>query len=346
MERSSRRSLVPAEPGFLPRGNNNNSCYINAAWQLLSSATKLAMYSVPHNDQASAGLALATHLSRCTDCRILGSVRATPIAAEITATVYNNTRPSTPHRNGMGDSHEVITHTLAILERSWPKAAELFMGRYEKLIECLTCHTVSRTVEPLVAIDVPIAKDVAPARLVGWAMQNMHSGEVLSGENSYHCNTCGGKVAEARRTEVPIVVAPYVMLNCLRFGPEGQKITQPVELPARIRLVVDDGGAAATPGPAAALATADTRVCSVLDLHLIAVVVHLGVSQHQGHYVCIARAPDRKRWIDYNDTRVTYCDSPAGNSGDIPCQWYQALYERADKCVQREVSLHNLTTHI
>ncbi|PNF41272.1 hypothetical protein B7P43_G01466 [Cryptotermes secundus] len=141
--------------------------------------------------------------------------------------------------------------------------------------------------------------------------------EQLSGENQYHCDTCGG-LQDAQRT-IQILQSPsHLVLTLKRFqfnSKTGQraKLLHWVQCSERIEL-------------------------SQQLYRLYAAVVHSGSSMDTGHYYTLAR-DETLTWRIFNDSLVAPCNPPPWNPPDAP---YILFYARTEEELQPAVDMSAL----
>lgn len=140
------------------------------------------------------------------------------------------------------------------------------------------------------------------------------SPEQLSGENRYHCDSCGG-LRDARRT-IQILQSPSHLVLTLKHFQFNSKTGQRAKLLHQVQC-------------------SESIQLNQQLYKLYAAVVHSGSSMDTGHYYTLAR-DETLVWHIFNDSLVTPCSPPPWNPPDTP---YILFYSRPEEKLQPAVDL-------
>ncbi|KAK2526397.1 hypothetical protein Q9233_008167 [Columba guinea] len=164
---------------------------------------------------------------------------------------------------------------------------QIFGDFLRSRVSCKSCQAVSDSYEAF--LDVPL--DTKEAASVTAALEYFVKPEHLDCNNCFKCSKCDKMVAASKRFTVHH--APKVLTVCLkRFGDfTGDKISQVVEYPEYLDLHPYMSQTAREP----------------VLYSLYAVLVHSGVSCHEGHYFCYTKASDGL-WYKMDDESVALHD--------------------------------------
>jgi ubiquitin carboxyl-terminal hydrolase 35/38 len=143
------------------------------------------------------------------------------------------------------------------------------------------------------------------------------SPEQLSGENRYHCDTCGG-LQDAQRT-IQILQSPSHLVLTLKRFQFNSKTGQRAKLLHRVQC-------------------SENIELSQQSYRLYAAVVHSGSSMDNGHYYTLAR-DETLIWRIFNDSLVAPCNPPPWSPPDTP---YILFYARPEEKLQPAVDLLTL----
>uniref|UniRef100_A0A0K3C7C3 ubiquitinyl hydrolase 1 n=1 Tax=Rhodotorula toruloides TaxID=5286 RepID=A0A0K3C7C3_RHOTO len=190
----------------------------------------------------------------------------------------------------------------------------LFEGTLTNETRCLTCETVTSRDESFLDLSIDIEQNTS----VTACLRQFSASEMLCQRNKFSCDRCCGLQEAERRMKIkklPNVLA----LHLKRFKYEESlqrhvKLTYRVVFPFELRL----------------FNTADNVSNPDRLYELWAIVVHIGVGPHHGHYIAIVKSG--KRWIVFDDNNVYpieqndisryFGDTPGQGSGYI--LFYQA----------------------
>ncbi|GAA5863874.1 hypothetical protein JCM3774_001184 [Rhodotorula dairenensis] len=197
--------------------------------------------------------------------------------------------------------------------RTW--VHQLFEGILTNETRCLTCETVTSRDEAFLDLSIDIEQNTS----VTACLRQFSASEMLCQRNKFSCDRCCGLQEAEKRMKVkklPNILA----LHLKRFKYEESlqrhvKLTCRVVFPFELRL----------PNTADDIANPDRLY------ELWAIVVHIGVGPHHGHYITVVKSG--KRWIVFDDNNVFpieqseiarfFGDTPGQGSGYV--LFYQAV---------------------
>ncbi|GJJ13535.1 hypothetical protein Clacol_007789 [Clathrus columnatus] len=190
---------------------------------------------------------------------------------------------------------------------------DLFEGTLTSETRCLTCENVSSRDESFLDLSIDIEQNSS----ITACLRQFSASEMLAQKNKFFCDGCGSLQEAEKRMKIkklPSVLA----LHLKRFKYQEDryvKLSYRVAFPFELRLfnTVDDA-----PDP--------DRL-----YQLFAIVVHIGVGAHHGHYITIIKS--RGTWYTFDDETVQpiregdiikYFGGLSGESG------YVLFYQAAD----------------
>ncbi|KPV76392.1 uncharacterized protein RHOBADRAFT_35025, partial [Rhodotorula graminis WP1] len=191
----------------------------------------------------------------------------------------------------------------------------LFEGILTNETRCLTCETVTSRDEAFLDLSIDIEQNSS----VTACLRQFSASEMLCQRNKFSCDKCCGLQEAEKRMKIkklPNILA----LHLKRFKYEESlqrhvKLTYRVVFPFELRL----------------FNTADDVSDPDRLYELWAIVVHIGVGPHHGHYITIVKSG--KRWIVFDDNNVYpieqhdisrfFGDTPGSGSGYV--LFYQAV---------------------
>lgn len=197
--------------------------------------------------------------------------------------------------------------------RTW--VHQLFEGILTNETRCLTCETVTSRDEAFLDLSIDIEQNTS----VTACLRQFSASEMLCQRNKFSCDRCCGLQEAEKRMKVkklPNILA----LHLKRFKYEESlqrhvKLTCRVVFPFELRL----------------FNTADDIANPDRLYELWAIVVHIGVGPHHGHYITVVKSG--KRWIVFDDNNVFpieqsdiarfFGDTPGQGSGYV--LFYQAV---------------------
>ncbi|GAA6004829.1 uncharacterized protein JCM10292_002532 [Rhodotorula paludigena] len=191
----------------------------------------------------------------------------------------------------------------------------LFEGVLTNETRCLTCETVTSRDEAFLDLSIDIEQNTS----VTACLRQFSASEMLCQRNKFSCDKCCGLQEAEKRMKIkktPNILA----LHLKRFKYEESlqrhvKLTYRVVFPFELRL----------------FNTADDISNPDRLYELFAIVVHIGVGPHHGHYISIVKSG--QRWIVFDDQNVYpieqsdipryFGDTPGQGSGYV--LFYQAV---------------------
>ncbi|XP_007951469.2 ubiquitin carboxyl-terminal hydrolase 17-like protein 6 [Orycteropus afer afer] len=298
------RHLTPAEkhPSIWQRCqvgagllNLGNTCYMNAALQCLTYTPPLANVMLSWEQSPSCGpqglcmlCAMQDHISRA--LHHPGHVLQ-PSAALV----------GDFHRHQQEDAHEFLMSTLDAMHRACLRGhgpfhscskdttliRQIFGGYWRSRVQCLRCQRVSDTFDPYLDITL----DIQAAESVSQALEQLVTTEELDGDNSYHCGICHRKVPASKK--LTLHTCPEVLILVLkRFSDmTGDKNAKHVNYPESLDLSRCISG----------------QATGAAVYRLYAVLVHVGLTCHTGHYLSYVKTGNGK-WYKMDDAKLVACD--------------------------------------
>jgi ubiquitin carboxyl-terminal hydrolase 9/13 len=205
---------------------------------------------------------------------------------------------------------------------------ELFEGTMSSEIKCLTCQKTSSREEAYLDLSV----DLGLYSSVTSCLLKFSEEEMLNERNKFHCDSCNGLQEAEKRMKIkktPKILA----LHLKRFTytedlQRLQKLHHRVAYPYYLRLSN----------------LTDESVDQDKLYELYAVVVHIGMSPYQGHYVSIIKSPD-SGWLLFDDENVepvdkTFVRSFFGSEQGLACAYVlfykETTYEAAERDMDEE----------
>jgi ubiquitin C-terminal hydrolase len=187
-----------------------------------------------------------------------------------------------------------------------------FGGIISNEIICRTCPHSSEREEPFFALSLPVKNK----KSVELSLRSLIQGDVLEGDNAYHCDQCEKKVAAVKRTCLKRLPNHLIMvLKRFDFDFDTMaktKVNDRCEFP--IELSLEQFSQQALKRMESRAKEGDVEYPeSYFKYQLNGVVVHMG-SADSGHYYSFVRdrektgVPEDKRWYEFNDTQVTFSD--------------------------------------
>ncbi|XP_068068824.1 ubiquitin carboxyl-terminal hydrolase 17-like protein 6 [Anomalospiza imberbis] len=280
--------------------NVGNTCFLNAVLQCLTYTPPLANYLLSREHSR------ACHQQGfCMMCIMeahINEVLHSPVSAILPLTVLKVFRCIGEHfqPGREEDAHDFLCCTVNAMQRACLSASndldlssqsttvvyQIFGGFLRSRVTCFSCEAISDSYEAF--LDVPL--DIKAASSLTAALEDFVTPEHLDGDNCFKCNKCKKNVAASKRFTVHC--APKILTVCLkRFDClTGGKISKVVEYPEYLDLRPYMSQADAEP----------------LHYSLYAVLVHSGVSCHEGHYFCYTKASNGL-WYQMDDESVELC---------------------------------------
>ncbi|WVQ75147.1 hypothetical protein IAR50_004756 [Cryptococcus sp. DSM 104548] len=206
-------------------------------------------------------------------------------------------------------------------KNAWAKnfVQVLFEAVGAKQVKCLSCESGTSRDEVYLDLGIPIEQHSS----VSHSLRQFSDTEHLCGTNKFYCDNCGGLQEAEMGTKIKRL-PPILALHLQRFEKSythTQKLFYRVQCPDTLRVPTT--------------ATDDNANPDQL-YELVAIVVHIGITPTQGHYVTLKRIPSGL-WVMCDDDNIE--PVPASDLfhwlGDRPQgQNYVLFYQAADISAQ------------
>ncbi|UZJ54020.1 hypothetical protein CBS101457_003340 [Exobasidium rhododendri] len=172
--------------------------------------------------------------------------------------------------------------------RTW--VHRVFEGTLTNETRCLTCETVTSRDESFLDLSIDIERNSS----VTSCLRQFSASEMLCARNKFFCDTCSGLQEAEKRMKVkrlPNVLA----LHLKRFKYEESvqryvKLAYRVVFPFELRL----------------FNTSDDAKDPDKLYELFAIIVHIGMGPHHGHYIAIVKVGSR--WFVFDDETINIID--------------------------------------
>ncbi|KAK9699606.1 hypothetical protein RND81_08G184700 [Saponaria officinalis] len=213
------------------------------------------------------------------------------------------------------DSHEFLTLLLSLLERCLSHSTvpvaktivqDLFRGSMSHVTRCSRCGQTSEAssnVEDFYELEL----NVKGLKSLDESLNDYLCEEKLTGDNQYHCESCGTRVDATRSIELRTLpsVLNFQLKRCvfLQKTTSKKKITSAFSFPEEL-----DMGQRLTEASE-----------SDLIYGLSAVLVHKGTAVNSGHYVAHIKNEGSGQWWEFDDEQVSSLGShPFGEGSSNP----------------------------
>ncbi|XP_050707295.1 ubiquitin carboxyl-terminal hydrolase 36-like [Eriocheir sinensis] len=303
------RKTFPPGAGMV---NLGNTCYLNSSLQALFHIPALANWLLEelqsHTQRCEANNTNASFCSVCAMMRTLRATldRSTPVIKPALIQHKLKCIGKTLMYGRQEDAHEFIKLLLDHMEKSYlcfRRASKLdhrskettplnqiFGGYLRQQVICPLCRFVSTTFSHF----QDLVLDIRSVNSVDDALNLHFRKETLDSENAYRCEKCHRKVPATKRHLIER--APHVLLIQLkRFTMNGGKIGKHINIQRMIdisRFVNGCGGGKQGGGGG-----------GPYQYRLTSMVIHLGGSQHGGHYTAVAEASNGSMF-EFDDSSV------------------------------------------
>ncbi|GAA6002152.1 hypothetical protein JCM10207_003099 [Rhodosporidiobolus poonsookiae] len=212
-----------------------------------------------------------------------------------------------------GRAPSMVGTGFAAHAKTW--VHELFEGILTNETRCLSCETVTSRDEAFLDLSI----DIEQHSSVTACLRQFSASEMLCQRNKFSCDKCCGLQEAEKRMKIK-KLPNLLALHLKRFKYEQSlqrhvKLTYRVVFPFELRL----------------FNTADDVANPDRLYELWAIVVHIGVGPHHGHYITIVKSGSR--WIVFDDNNVYpieqsdipryFGDTPGQGSGYV--LFYQAV---------------------
>ncbi|KAB7493878.1 Ubiquitin carboxyl-terminal hydrolase 36 [Armadillidium nasatum] len=290
--------------------NLGNSCYMNSSLQALFHIPSLANWLLEEiNTHIPSCESNPQNYSFCSICTMMRTIKQSldPGTTVFKPLLLHNKLKCICKTFGYGrqeDAHEFIKLLIDHMEKSFlqnKRAVKLdhrskettplnqiFGGYLRQQVICPLCCYVSTTFSHF----QDLVLDIRSVNSVDEALNLYFKKETLDSDNAYKCEKCHKKVPATKRHLIER--APHVLLLQLkRFTISGGKITKHVNIQKNIDI--------------------SRYVNGVKPLHpngtgsyfyrLVSMVIHIGSSQHGGHYTAVAEASNNTMF-EFDDASV------------------------------------------
>ncbi|OLL22457.1 putative ubiquitin carboxyl-terminal hydrolase creB [Neolecta irregularis DAH-3] len=186
---------------------------------------------------------------------------------------------------------------------------DIFSGLMTNETRCLTCENITYRDEAF--RDLSLDVDEYPS--INERLQNLSETEFLCGKNKFLCDECGGLQEAEKRTKIK-KFPKVLVLHLKRF-----KYCETDQSTSKLfnRMEFDlsfDSSSVLRESKTWQHTPTDVGIATTLDMQdkgiyeLFSIVVHLGNSLIQGHYVSITKTD--KGWMVFDDDRVEIMQEP------------------------------------
>ncbi|CAL4115866.1 unnamed protein product, partial [Meganyctiphanes norvegica] len=292
--------------------NLGNTCYMNSSLQALFHIPALVNWMLedfPHHTQRCE--TNTTSASFCSVCAMMKTLRISLDRSNAVikpALIHHKLKSigKTLMYGRQEDAHEFIKLLLDSMEKSYlsfKKALKLdhrskettplnqiFGGYIRQQVICPVCRHVSTTFSHF----QDLVLDIRSVNSVDEALNLHFRKETLDSDNAYKCEKCHKKVPATKRHLIER--APHVLLLQLkRFTISGGKIGKHINIQKTIDISRFVNGHQKL--------SAGSGATGPYQYRLAAMVIHLGGSQHGGHYTAVAEA-STGTMFEYDDSTV------------------------------------------
>ncbi|CAD7004484.1 ubiquitin carboxyl-terminal hydrolase 36 [Ceratitis capitata] len=279
--------------------NVGNTCYLNSTLQALFHVPAMAnwlMSDAKHIQNCEAS-------ENCIICAMIKTLEASQSnqSAIRPYLVYSKLKFICKHllMGRQEDAHEFLRYLVEAMEKSYltrfrnykeldqysketTPLNQILGGYLKSAVRCLACGHVSVTFQHF----QDLLLDIRKADTVEEALEGYFSRERLE-DMGYKCESCKKKVSATK--QFSLERAPFVLcIQLKRFSVMGTKLNKQITIKPRIDL---------------SRFLSRKEVSEQLSYKLVAMVTHLGASQHCGHYTAIGLT-ESGSYYNYDDSYV------------------------------------------
>ena len=285
-------STIFKEPYRHIRGLDNlgNSCYLNAAIQVLASLPPLSEFLCHHGLSSAKKTELVETFST-----LLCGLAIQSSGASLTSSVAAfkkqlGKRDARYNGKAQQDAAECLRTIIDSLHTDLKGSmlSSLFEGRLLNVLTCETCHSVRKQFDPMWSVEMEVMDGTQPLTTLRDILKLFSKEEMVEG---VVCEVCKSKTAH--RKKLSIFTFPNVLvISWKRFGYRAdgapQKLTHPISYPLSFQVKNVEG--------------------ETVQYKLASVINHLG-SVNNGHYMATIRA--NGGWWRCNDEKVDEISEPS-----------------------------------
>uniref|UniRef100_A0A1I8N771 Ubiquitin carboxyl-terminal hydrolase 36 n=1 Tax=Musca domestica TaxID=7370 RepID=A0A1I8N771_MUSDO len=280
--------------------NVGNTCYLNSTLQALFHVSSMANWLM--SDSAHMERCESTD-SGCIICAMAKTLQASQNSQSAIRPyfVYSKLKSICKHlvMGRQEDAHEFLRYLVEAMEKSYLQRFRNYkeldqyskettplnqiLGGYLKTsVKCLSCQHVSVTFQHF----QDLLLDIRKADTINEALEGYFARERLE-DMGYKCEACKKKVSATKQFSLDR--APIALcIQLKRFSISGTKINKQITIKPRLDLT--KFASRKIPG-------------EQLTYRLVAMVTHLGASQHCGHYTAIGLT-ESGTYYNYDDSYV------------------------------------------
>jgi ubiquitin C-terminal hydrolase len=305
--------------------NLGNTCYFNAALQVLAHCRPLVKHLVACPDtqdsRAVSSLLRSLFIKMWSEddrgCRHVLSPSGLLRAVMRKSTTFELRR--------QGDAHEMASVLLDLLteDNAIPSVRNVIEGVCLSVVECTACGSRSSgSKEPFTSLSVALPQQrCSPLLTSNDLVRAFFAPTPAEGWRCEACNRTG-----TGRVTTGLWSVPRILLVCTkRFGADGTSVNRmPVAPSKRIDFTLEANRPAVAPGSPAEATLLGTSGGKRRGFRLVGAVCHIGSTQSDGHYVACCRRPGAG-WRMYDDDVMTRMP---GGARDVSSQAaYVLAYE-------------------
>ena len=268
--------------------NLGNSCYLNAALQVMVNSDPFIRYLSEGDHPVAAALKELVTQYKSGASTVVSPAAVLSALIELDPTLFRKLR--------MGDSHEAVSAILSVMGERVRRLFSFSMRTSKQCIECGGSGTDPDRVEIMQELIVPLLS--AEVSLEEVVNKMTHTVEVV---DKIECETCGASTTH--RIFRNIDIDPQLLLIVLsRYNPDGSKLNVLVQYPQRLR--IGEKGE---------------------DYVLTGTVHHVGGRRESGHYYAELYGVDSPAACLVDDATVSKIETASQYASDTV---YILLYQK------------------